>query len=71
METDLTAAEIQSVEYLLKNLMDDLGYERVNQGDIARPAIVKRYYMKKQLKLRLRQTLVFDLLRKIKRRLIG
>jgi len=70
-KTDLTAAEIQSVEYLLKDLMDDLGYERVNQGDIARPAIVKRYYMKKQLKLRLRQTPVFNLLRKIKQRLIG
>ncbi|HED33655.1 MAG TPA: sulfotransferase [Gammaproteobacteria bacterium] len=70
-KTDLTTAEVQSVEYQLKDLMDDLGYERVNKGDISEPAIVKHYYMKKSLKLRLKKTLIFNLLRKVKRRLTG
>ncbi len=70
-KSDLSEAEVQSVEYLLKDLMDELNYELVNKGDIPVPVIVKRYYMKKKLKQRIRQTLIFDLLRKVKQRLTG
>ena len=69
--SDLSAAEIQSVEYLLADLMDELAYERVNKGEIVRPAVIKTHNMKKQLKSWFRNTLFFDLLRKIKQRLLG
>jgi len=70
-KSDLSAAEVLTVEYLLRDLMDVFSYERVNAGEIARPVALKLHMIKKQIKYGLRNTWAFNLLRKIKQRLVG
>lgn len=70
-KTELTATDIQCIEYLLSDIMDDLGYERINNGKIEIPLKLRIYNSKKKLANWLRNTSVYNLLRKVKRRLLG
>ncbi|VAW70207.1 hypothetical protein MNBD_GAMMA09-2023 [hydrothermal vent metagenome] len=70
-KSDLSAADVQAVEYLLKDIMDDFSYKRVNTGELSKPVALKLHSIKKQIKGWLRNTWVFALLRKFKKRLIG
>lgn len=68
---ELSAVEIKTVEYMLKELMDELAYERVNKNSLMPPLKVVFYNMKNDFYNWLRSTFAFNILRNIKRRILG
>jgi len=69
-KSELSKKEIRMVEYLLSDLMTETGYEK-SVSNTTEPLGLKVYYLKKNLLTGLKNTAVYDLLRKIKRRLLG
>jgi len=70
-KSELSASDIKSVEYLLADVMDDLGYERVNKGKILTPLKINIFNARKRFIKWLKNTFLFNLLRKIKERILG
>ena len=70
-KNELSSYEVKCIEYLLADIMDSLGYKRVNQGNITKPYRLRIYCMKKNVLQWTRKTPLFGLLRTVSHRILG
>ena len=45
--SELSNSEVHTVEFMLSDFMDEIGYERVNEGEIRKPGRLVRYEIKR------------------------
>ena len=69
--SELSRGEIDSIEYILQDLMDELGYKRVNEGRVRMPGLLKRYYAARYVYRLLGRISPFRAIQSVKRKLIG
>lgn len=70
-KSELSSSDIKIVEYMLADLMGDLSYQCVNDAKMIRPFKITINNFKYNLSIWFRKTIIFDVLKKIKKRFLG
>ncbi len=68
---ELSQSDVRVIEYLLSDLMDELGYDRVNQGKLGKPLKLAVYDTKMRILTAIKSGFIWNFLRGIKRRLLA